>query len=465
VVTTRKGFTLQTYEKMAVQGGARMQRLHEICRKVTPAGVFEGECLLVVAPESPENYIPATRINGKYCKNMKVVTGQGSHYTILQQDKAMVTASRCLSFFKDHGLEIPSVPTLHGNGIEVLREGGLEDPLVYLVHDVDGMFEGFGHRCKALAESLAPCHVRAVAYFEELRGVDHLFTLFGIYSYLIYADSQLYQGRPIILAGHGRGGCALAHELAVTFEHHDFPVSLLLFGPGLAEERRGRPDGFEWLGAELEALLYAATSLGADGAQWAQQQRLRLTPLPASDRDAGSMKTRLLKDFGPSWEGLSPEQVEAYLAGSTRNMDRLNELMGQMPEKLKPFGGDSFLLLPEEPKEEVEAAKEAHAPYYGKLEVVTVPGEPGTLLAPGRVAATAGAALPCVRKAAPELERRLAEKLRKMEEQAPGMSNDPAQGSSEAAGPSGTPAFPGASEAQAAVLDIADPSFASVSEE
>ncbi|CAE7873443.1 Rad54b [Symbiodinium sp. KB8] len=95
-------------KRIVKRGGTNIQQLHTIAdpweprgsQKATPATmneVLDSPALLVLAPDSME-FATAREINEKFCTQMEVVHGKGSHYNMMQGEQATVQA-RCVHDF------------------------------------------------------------------------------------------------------------------------------------------------------------------------------------------------------------------------------------------------------------------------------------------------------------------------------------------------------------------------------
>ncbi|CAE7903466.1 Rad54b, partial [Symbiodinium sp. KB8] len=79
------------------RGGTNIQQLHTIADPWEPNEVLDSPALLVLAPDSME-FATAREINEKFCTQMEVVHGKGSHYNMMQGEQATVQA-RCVHDF------------------------------------------------------------------------------------------------------------------------------------------------------------------------------------------------------------------------------------------------------------------------------------------------------------------------------------------------------------------------------
>eukprot|EP00930_Biecheleria_cincta_P050294 TRINITY_DN3545_c0_g1_i2.p1 TRINITY_DN3545_c0_g1~~TRINITY_DN3545_c0_g1_i2.p1 ORF type:complete len:1885 (+),score=369.45 TRINITY_DN3545_c0_g1_i2:20-5674(+) len=75
----------ELFEHFVTKAGRNMQQLDKIARPWEPQAVFHGEALLVLAEESPEFAEPSREVNPKFCSKLEIVTGAGSHYTIMSE--------------------------------------------------------------------------------------------------------------------------------------------------------------------------------------------------------------------------------------------------------------------------------------------------------------------------------------------------------------------------------------------
>lgn len=108
VVAKRRSSRWTDFQSYVLKGGRNMERLHRMTGgSFAPQGVFRGRALLVVAPESPESHIPARCVNLKYCSALEVVYSSGTHFNMLQKDRAPVVANAVLGFLRSLGYNVP----------------------------------------------------------------------------------------------------------------------------------------------------------------------------------------------------------------------------------------------------------------------------------------------------------------------------------------------------------------------
>lgn len=104
VVGKRRSSRWADFQSYVARGGHNMDALHRMAQGLlAPPAVFKGKALLVLAPESPESNFPARYVNMKYCDSLEVVYASGTHFNMLQKDKAPHAAGSVLSFLQAIG--------------------------------------------------------------------------------------------------------------------------------------------------------------------------------------------------------------------------------------------------------------------------------------------------------------------------------------------------------------------------
>eukprot|EP00418_Pyrodinium_bahamense_P062577 CAMPEP_0179089682 /NCGR_PEP_ID=MMETSP0796-20121207/40876_1 /TAXON_ID=73915 /ORGANISM="Pyrodinium bahamense, Strain pbaha01" /LENGTH=308 /DNA_ID=CAMNT_0020787241 /DNA_START=165 /DNA_END=1091 /DNA_ORIENTATION=- len=104
VVAKRRSSRWTDFQSYIAKAGRNMEALHRMTRgALSPSTTFDGKTLLVLAPESPESSFPARQINAKYCSSMDVVYASGTHFNMLQRERAPAVASAVLSFMQNLG--------------------------------------------------------------------------------------------------------------------------------------------------------------------------------------------------------------------------------------------------------------------------------------------------------------------------------------------------------------------------
>ncbi|CAE7865734.1 Rad54b, partial [Symbiodinium necroappetens] len=79
----QRGMSKELFTQLVKRGGTNIQQLHTIADPWEPSEVLDSPALLVLAPDSME-FATAREINEKFCTQMEVVHGKGSHYNMMQ---------------------------------------------------------------------------------------------------------------------------------------------------------------------------------------------------------------------------------------------------------------------------------------------------------------------------------------------------------------------------------------------
>ncbi|CAE7462945.1 Rad54b [Symbiodinium microadriaticum] len=104
----QRGMSKELFTQLVKRGGTNIQQLHTIADPWEPNEVLDSPALLVLAPDSME-FATAREINEKFCTQMEVVHGKGSHYNMMQGEQATVQA-RCVHDFWHRPLGFDSSP-------------------------------------------------------------------------------------------------------------------------------------------------------------------------------------------------------------------------------------------------------------------------------------------------------------------------------------------------------------------
>jgi len=102
---SERGMKEDLFHHFVDKAGRNMEQLNKIASPWEPPAVFDGETLMVLAPESPE-FARAKEVNQPFCSRMKTVYGGGSHYTMMSL-QAVATAHSMGEFLAGCGM-LPS---------------------------------------------------------------------------------------------------------------------------------------------------------------------------------------------------------------------------------------------------------------------------------------------------------------------------------------------------------------------
>ncbi|CAE8615405.1 unnamed protein product [Polarella glacialis] len=101
-VASRRGMNQELFDVFVDKAGRNMHQLNHIASPWEPPAVFDGEALLVLAPESTE-FATCREINAKYCSRMRATYGLGTHYSLLQGEQAVAASQAVKAFLKQPG--------------------------------------------------------------------------------------------------------------------------------------------------------------------------------------------------------------------------------------------------------------------------------------------------------------------------------------------------------------------------
>jgi len=394
ISSKRRGFGRTEFNEFCDRGGRNIQQIHTITGKWEPGDSFAGETLLVLAPDSAE-FHAAKEINARFCSNMEVAYGLGTHYSILQGPLAPKTAGCILNFMRRLGHSVPQAPAVPDvPGLMTLHSG--EGPRVYMVHGLDTDLFGTGASYSALAPMLAPCNTCLLRFDADATSSDSLLTLAQKYLMRIVGDMQQNPSAQLVIVGSAFG-CVIAHQIALQMQQHGAQVSLVLidfevsYPPGKDLHRFG---GYDWLGGEFEATLQMVRSVGC--VQWAAAEAERLQRLAAPARDITELRKRAFAEHASKLTQFTRADFDSFCSRGGHCMDLLHGLVKGWAPPGK-FTGATLLVLAAG-SGEFHAARDVNAQFCTSMETVEVAGTAYSILEPERPSAVAAAVLSFLRK-------------------------------------------------------------------
>lgn len=360
---SKLGFSREIFEFLISKASQNMEQLNSIADHWEPAKRFDGEALLVLAPQSHE-FGTARAINERYCGCLRVSFGLGSHYNLLQEGQAQASANAVHVFLDEiSGAWWPGVSS--PGGLTSLHAG--TGPSIYMVPGIDGDSFSAGSTFATIAPLLSPCNVCSLMCDDEAHACDSMASLCAAYNKrcLWERRSRGTHRERFVVAGFSFG-CVIAHQMVLQLRRAGLDVALLLFDlevtwpPPTSLDRIG---GYEWLGGEAEALLLVARTFGAF--EFAFEELKRLLD-PDADRDVKSLRARAFQELALPLK-IPKEIFDLIVDRSSRNMEHLNRIASPWtpPEK---FDGETLLLLAPDSME-FGTAEAVNVNYCSKMEV------------------------------------------------------------------------------------------------
>ncbi|CAE7764081.1 Rad54b, partial [Symbiodinium sp. CCMP2456] len=273
------------------RSGKNIERLHYLGNPWEPPGVLAAPALMVLAPDSQE-FAGAKDVNARYCKQMEVAIGLGSHYNMLQGEQAVVQAGIVQQFWRRMSKTSGRSKTV------VLRSGDAGAARIYAVHGLDGDVMSDGSSYATLAKHLDHCRVCALVYEEEAYACDSVPALASCYNRRVLDDARkngdVSDANPIIVAGYSYG-CVVAHQMACQLEEAGISVCLILFDlevtwpPPVTNSRVG---GYSFLGGEAEAILLISRAFGKFEFAMKEAVELNLARQASQSIDVDALRQR-----------------------------------------------------------------------------------------------------------------------------------------------------------------------------
>jgi len=357
-LASKRGIKWEVFKDLLGKASRAMDHMNVIGHdKLYPEMTFNGPCLYLLAPDSPE-FHRAVEVDKPYCTNMEVRIGLGSHYNCIHGQQAPAAATVITIFLTKLGLLDSYSPPGSTHGLSILKTG--EGPSIYFVHGMDGDLLSSGSIFSTLAATLEPCQSCALSYDRDALACNSIHTLAGLYNRRITRDMQQTHVRKkngasksdrIVIVGHSHGAL-IAHEMALLFSSFgkDKELVTLVLGdhevtwpPSIATSdiEKNRTGGYPWLGGDIEACLFVARSMG--GSEFAQKEAERLLALPLLQRDVGNLIERCFEET-VSKSGMSWQTFQDLVLAVARNMEQLNAISSNYKPPAK-YEADCLLIV------------------------------------------------------------------------------------------------------------------------
>lgn len=351
ISANRRGFRRQEFDTFAEKGGRNMDRMDNMSRPWKPSDSFEGDALLILAPDSGD-FHRAADVNRKYCKSLEVAYALGTHYSILQAELAPKAAGCMLTFMRRLGHDVPeAVAVTDVPGISTLSTGS--GPRFYMVHGIDGDFLTPGASYASLAPMIAPCNAAVLLYDEEAYKCESIPALARLYNARILQDMMRSLTSPVFIVGYSFG-CVIAHQMALQIQQSGQNVGLILLDFEVAyppEPSLGRLGGYDWLGGEIEAVLLMARSMcGLEGVMWAEEETKQLLAMDPKDRDIKAFQERTFQNISNARKGFRRQEFDTFAYQGGKNMDKMDSIARPWAPQ-EEFKGETLLVLAPDSKD------------------------------------------------------------------------------------------------------------------